>query len=64
MKLHQIFRRRTLLEIASAELAEADLALLQAQSAREYAEAMATYQTARIKRLRGYISTLANLNKE
>lgn len=56
MMIKHIFRRRTLLELAGAELAEADLGLLQAHSAREYAEAMATYQAARIKRLRAYIA--------
>ena len=57
--IRNIFRRRTLLEIASAELAESDLNLLKAYSAREYADAMATYELSRSKRLRAYIGVLS-----
>lgn len=46
-------------EIAMAELIEAELAKLEAESAREYAEAHVRYNTVRIARLRAYLSEVA-----
>lgn len=50
-----LFRTPTALEMASKELAQAERSLLEAQSAREYADAMVTYHGDRIDRLRRYI---------
>lgn len=52
-----IFRTPTPLELAAKELAEAERALLQAETAREYATAMVEYNDERIQRLRRYIKT-------
>lgn len=57
MILHRLFRRPTPLELATQELIEAEREKLSAQSAREYAEAMALYHTARIERLLAYINS-------
>lgn len=50
-----IFRTPSALEVAARELAQAELSMLEAQSAREYADAMATYHAERIDRLQRYI---------
>lgn len=50
-----IFRTPSPLEIATRELDQAERAWLEAQSAREYADAMVTYHSERIDRLRRYI---------
>lgn len=50
-----IFRTPAALEIAARELAQAERALLEAQSAKEYADAMCTYHSDRIDRLRRYM---------
>ena len=52
------FRRITPAEVAARELAEAELSMLQAQTAREYAESVMSYNQARITRLRKYLATL------
>jgi len=52
------FRRITPAEVAARELAEAELSMLQAQTAREYAESVISYNDARIKRLRKFLATL------
>lgn len=51
----KIFRTPSPLELATRELTQAELALLEAQSAREYADAMVMYHGERIDRLRRYI---------
>ncbi len=51
----------TPLEEATAELVDAEFAKLQAETGKEFAEALVTYNNARITRLRKYI---ANLTKE
>lgn len=53
------FRRQTPLETAAAELIEAELARLQAQSAQEYAAAIVTYRGQQIRRLREFVATAA-----
>lgn len=53
--LKNMFRRRTPLELASKEMVDAELSKLEAQSAQEYAAAIAAYNAARVKRLREYI---------
>ena len=55
-----IFRTPTALEMASKELAQAERALLEAQTAREYADAMVTYHGDRIDRLRRYIKEVGD----
>ena len=50
-----IFRTPTPLEMAAKELADAERALLEASTAREYATAMVDYNNERIFRLRKYI---------
>lgn len=54
--LKPLFRRKSLLEIASAELGDAELQKLSAQTAQEYAEAAVAYNTARIARLKKFIA--------
>lgn len=50
-----IFRTPSALELAVKELDQAERSLLEAHSAREYADAMVMYHTERIDRLRRYI---------
>jgi hypothetical protein len=51
----QQFRRITPLEIASAELVEAEIAKLEAETAREFATAASMYNATRIERLKRYL---------
>ena len=53
---HQ-FHKLTPLEMASMELVEAELAKLEAETGKEFAESQVSYQTARIARLKKYIHT-------
>ncbi len=53
------FGKLSLLELASAELAEAERRKMEAHSAQEYATAIISYETARIKRLRAQINDLS-----
>lgn len=53
-----LFRTPTPLELAARELAEAERQLLQAHTAREYADAMVMYNQERIHRLRNFIKEL------
>ena len=50
-------RKMTPLELAVRELTEAELQKLSAQTAQEYAAAIAQYNTTRISRLRAFIAT-------
>jgi hypothetical protein len=52
----RVLRRLTPTEVAARELADAELHLLEAQSAREYAEAMVNYHRQRIARLRAFLA--------
>jgi len=54
--LKHIFAKPTPLELATEELAQAERAKLEAETGREYAEALVKYNAARITRLRKYIS--------
>ena len=49
--ISNLFRRPSLAEVRDAELADAQRALLEAQTARDYANAMVKYHEDRIKRL-------------
>ena len=51
-----IFRKPTPTEMAARELVEAQLARLAAQSAVDYANAIAAYNEARAKRLREFLN--------
>lgn len=57
MKLPKLFVRATIKEKAQAELAEAQLSLLSAHTAREYAESIISYRNAQIARLTRFIGT-------
>jgi hypothetical protein len=52
----RLTRRLTPVEMAAAELAEAELHRLEAQSAVEYASSVVSYEDARIKRLRKFLA--------
>lgn len=57
--LKRVMGRLTPLEVASTELAEAELERLKAQTAQEYASSMVTYHTRRIDRLRSFLAALS-----
>lgn len=54
--IKSLFRKRTLLERVSAELGEAELQKLEAQTAQEFAESLVAYNTSRIARLKKFIA--------
>jgi hypothetical protein len=51
----KIFGKLTSLQVAATELAEAELALLAAESGVEYAAALVTYNKARVARLKAFV---------
>ena len=55
-QLKRIIRRLTPAEMAAAELADAELHRLEAHTAVEYASSVVSYEDARIKRLRKFLS--------
>ena len=55
--IKKIFGRITPLQTAANELAEAELALLRAETGVEYAAAQVTFNKQRVKRLRSFIAT-------
>lgn len=54
--LKHLFAKPTPLELAAIELVQAERSKLEAETGREYAEALVKYNTARIARLRKYIN--------
>lgn len=50
------FRKQTPLEVAAAELVEAELARLDAATGREFADSQVQYNDARITRLKKFIN--------
>ena len=54
--LKQLFQRITASDAIVAELAEAEMALLKAETGVEYAQSLVDYNTARIKRLKAYLN--------
>jgi hypothetical protein len=54
--LKKLFRRPSPTEMAAAELVEAELNRLKAQTAVEYALSVVGYEDARIKRLRKFLA--------
>ena len=57
--LKRIFRKLTPLEMATIELVAAERAKLEAETGKEFADALVAYNTARIARLKKYINTLS-----
>jgi len=49
------FRQPSATEVAARELAQAELSSLEHQSSAEYAQAIVSYQEARIKRLKSFL---------
>ena len=58
-QIKRVFRKLTPLEMATAELSDAELSKLEAQTGVEYAQSVVTYRTAQIKRLRQIITELS-----
>ena len=54
MNIRDIFKVITPAQAISAELAEAEHALLRAETGVEYAQALVTYNKNRVKRLKAY----------
>ena len=54
MNIRDIFRMVTPAQAIAAELAEAEHALLRAETGVEYAQALVTYNKNRVKRLKAY----------
>ena len=54
MNIRDIFRMITPAQAIAAELAEAEHALLRAETGVEYAQALVTYNKNRVKRLKAY----------
>ena len=54
--LRRLMRRQTPLELASREMAEAEMSRLVAQTGHDYSRAMTDYHTSRITRLRSFIA--------
>ena len=51
-----LLKRPTSLQIMANELAEAEMSLLKAETGVEYAVSMVSYNKARVKRLKAYIT--------
>lgn len=56
--IKRIMRRLTPAEVASKELADAELELLTAMTHKEYAQSLIDYNEARCKRLRSFLAKL------
>ena len=56
--IKRLFRKLTPAEMAAKELGDAELAVLEARTAHEYAQSMISYHEARIKRLRAFLANL------
>ena len=52
----ELFKRLTPAQAIAAELAEAEHALLRAETGVEYAQALVTYNKNRVKRLKAYMN--------
>lgn len=62
--IKKLFMRPSILEVVTAELAEAEHAKLAAQSAVEYAESMVAYNDKRVLRLIKRVNALTQEQKE
>lgn len=56
LQLKELFRRDTPQEAGLFELAEAEMALLKAETGVEYAQAAVMYNKSRVKRLKAYVN--------
>jgi hypothetical protein len=56
-QIKRLFRRPTPNEMAARELAEAELSLLEARTAHEYAASVISYRDTQCKRLRKFLSS-------
>jgi len=56
LSLKRAFRKLTPAEVAAIELADAELAKLQAQTAMEFAASVVDYNSTRIKRLKTFLA--------
>lgn len=63
-ELKRLFGRLSLLQIASAELAEAERSKMAAHSVQEHATAIISYEAARIKRLKAQINELSKAKEQ
>ncbi len=63
-ELKRLFGRLSLLQIAGAELAEAERSKMAAHSVQEHATAIISYEAARIKRLKAQINELSKEQKK
>jgi hypothetical protein len=61
--IRRVFGRITPAEMAAKELADAELAVLEARTAQEYATSVITYNETRITRLRDFLSNLKEKSK-
>lgn len=55
-ELKHMFKSPTPLQKAANELADAEIALLEAETGAEYAQSMVTYNCNRVKRLKAYLA--------
>lgn len=55
--IKRLFRRPTPNEMAAKELAEAELSLLEARTAQEYAASIINYRDTQCKRLRKFLAS-------
>lgn len=62
--IKRLFGRMSLLQLASAELADAERSKMAAHSAQEYATSIIAYETARIKRLKAQINELTKAKEK
>lgn len=62
--LQALFRAPTPVMLAARELRDAELCLLQAQTAKEWADSVIGYNVQRIKRLRGFLAQEALVKEE
>ena len=53
------FTRQTAVQVIANELAEAELALLRAETGVEYASALVMYNKSRIKRLKAHLAVVS-----
>ncbi len=56
ISIRNLFKRVTPIEAVAAELAEAEMSLLRAETGVEYAQSLVAYNKSRVKRLRAYLS--------
>lgn len=63
-ELKRLFGRLSLLQVAGAELAEAERSKMAAHSVQEHATAIISYEAARIKRLKAQVQELTRATRK